>query len=369
MRRALALLVFAFALFVTKTASADVTLYTIGPGDYLYARYGHSLICEDGTCYDYGVADRQEPAHIVWTAMRGEPSFVPIAVPENVVLDFAKSQGRQIDKQRLPLTPEESKRLIDGMKNDVATKRSYAYHAYSANCSTQIRDRIDAATNGRLHAGWTNPNPARFRELAEEGLSGRLGELTLLAFLLGAPNDRVPDGWEIMFLPAALRDGVLERLGAPIEKIAEREAIILPTSRAVGRIALFALALALFVASKRRRGRFFVGFVLGTMGTITAMTAALVVWPEFQRNWALLLLLPIDFALPYLPRRVLVPYARARIAIAALLGVLEITGVIAQPLLPLVALIVLPFAGILRTLRPREEATEPAVAATASTAG
>ncbi len=349
-----------------------VDLYTIGPGDYFYARYGHSVLCArdagadpsqpTARCYDYGVPDREDFWHLGWTAIRAQPAFAPVIVDERVVLDVFRGQGRSIERQHLPLTPEEAGRLVDRMEREVRERWAYAYHPYWANCTTALRDRIDDATGGKLRPGRITPATARFRDIMEEGLSGRLGELTLLAITLGPENDRIPNGWEVMYTPTGLQGGVQERLGAPIEKLEDRKAVILPTSRAVGRIALFFLAFALFAAVRLlarrgnvRRALFAMGFVLGTLGAALVLVTSLVVWSEITHNWALALLVPTDLALPWLPRRWLVGYARVRIAIAAVLGVLELASVISQPLLPLVALVVLPFSGMLGALKASPE--------------
>lgn len=362
-----------------------VDLYTIGPGDYFYARYGHSVLCArdagadpsqpNARCYDYGVPDREDFWHIGWTAIRAQPAFVPVIVDERVVLDFFRGQGRSIERQHLPLTPEEATRLVDRMEREVRERWAYAYHPYWANCTTALRDRIDDATGGKLRPGRITPATARFREIMEEGLSGRLGELTLLALTLGPENDRVPNGWEVMYTPIGLQGGIQERLGAPIEKLEDRKAVILPTSRAVGRIAIFFLAFALFVTVRLlarrgnvRRALYVMGFVLGTLGASLVLVTSLVVWSEITHNWALALLVPTDLALPWLPRRWLVGYSRARVAIALVLGVLELASVISQPLLPIVALVALPFAGMLGAVKASERKAEGAVPRAAAAA-
>lgn len=388
LRRLFAALVVAAALFFVRGASAapdagakppTIDLYTIGAGDYFYARFGHTLLCVrpagsdvadlGASCYDYGVPSKQEFFSIGWGAVRNRVDFVPIIVPEKTVVEFFKDQGRSIERQHIPLMADEAAALAKRLQDDVDHKVGYAYHPYWRNCTSALRDHLDAATKGRLHPGPFTPAPGNFREVMEEGLSGRLLELTLMALVLGSPeNNRVPTGWESMFLPTNLRDGVRDRLGAPIEKLAERQAVILPTSRAIGRIVLFFLAFALFVSiriSLRRKrlmaGLWIAGVTLGLLGTFVCLVSALVAWPEIKNNWALLLLLPTDFALPYLMKRskmLLVTYARVRIGIALLLAVLEFASVISQPVLPLVALVLFPFVGLLGALRAQEEAAK-----------
>lgn len=381
LRRALVFLFAAITFFVAiPNARADlkVDLYTVGPGSQLFSRYGHSLLCvrdeadADGQCYDYGVPDREDAMHMTWASIRGEPIFIAIRIPESVAINVFRDQGRAIERQHLPLAQSEAKSLADRLEGDVATRRAYAYHPYFANCTTQLRDRIDEQTGGRLRAGKSGPATMRFRDLAEEGLSGRAVELTTLAFILGSPSERKPSPWEAMFLPNGLRDGVAERFSALPEHVADHQAVVLPTSRAVGRLFLVLLAFVLFavvrygarggmssdaLSPRFRRSLFVVAAVLGTMALVVELVAVVVVWPEFRQNWALLFLLPTDFALPFLRPKTIRSYARARIVMAGLAVLLEIGGVIGQPMIPLAVLIALPMAGLASALREANEET------------
>jgi hypothetical protein len=351
-----------------------VYLYTIGPSGEFPSRFGHSLLCvreadkdapENGRCYDYGVPDREDIVHIGWTAMRNTPSFVPVMIDEPVALAFFKNQGRQVERQRIPMTTEEVERLVSAMDTEVREKRAYAYHPYWANCTTKLRDHLDAATNGRLRKGPTTPPKGSLREYMEEGHTGHLGILTVMALYLGEDNDHVPTPWEAMLLPSVLRDGVSECFQTQPEQLQERMEAVLATSRAIGRMAVFFLAFVLFVSvrialrrGKLRGGLMIVGGVLGSLALSMELAALLVKWPEVSHNWALLLILPTDLALPYLSGKRLVLYIRVRLAMAALFATLEIANVVHQPMLPLVVLIAFPMFGILSALKEQARAAE-----------
>ena len=371
-----------FVLCFIGEARADgpqrtVDLYTIGPSGEFPSRFGHSLLCvreagndvpESGRCYDYGVPDREDLTHVVWTAIRSTPSFVPVAIDESIVLKFFKDQGRQIERQRIPMTAAEVDKLVAAIEEEVREKRAYAYHPYWANCATKIRDHIDAATGGRLHDGPSQIPPGSLREYMEEGHSGRIGILTVMALYLGEGNDHVPTPWEAMLLPSVLRDGVAERFHAPPEQLEERLAVVLPTSRAIGRIIVFFLAFALFLSvrilarrNKLRTGLMIVGGSLGVLAVSIELVAALAKWPEVSHNWALVLLLPTDLALPYLTGKRLALYLKVRVAMAGVFAVLEIANVVHQPMLPLCALVALPMMGILSALKERAGDDAPAV--------
>ena len=100
LRRLLAALLVAVAIFFARSASADekaptaptIDLYTIGAGDYFYARFGHTILCVrpggsdiaklEASCYDYGVPSSAEFFSIGWGAVRNHVDFIPIVVPE-----------------------------------------------------------------------------------------------------------------------------------------------------------------------------------------------------------------------------------------------------------------------------------------------
>jgi hypothetical protein len=356
-----------------------VDLYTIGPHGDFPSRLGHAILCtreaghddpEHGHCYDYGVPESEDMIKVGWTAMRGTPSFRPIVIGEPTILHFFKeTQGRQVEKQRIPLTPEETKKLVASLDKEVNDEVAYAYHPYWANCTTKIRDQLDAATGGKLHGVPSNLPPTTLREYFEEGHSGHLGILTAMAIYLGEGSDRVPTAWEAMLLPAVLRDAVAERFGAKPEQIAERMAVVLPTSRALGKIAIFAMAFVLFgvvrLCARKNRVRLglgIIGSIYGLLAISLELFASLVKWPEISHNWALLLFFPVDFALPYLKGKALPIYLKSRIGLALLMALLEIANVAHQPMLPLVALVILPCLALLSALKERVTVEESAPA-------
>ncbi|MBX3225877.1 MAG: DUF4105 domain-containing protein [Labilithrix sp.] len=380
MRLLFAVLFSLAALVFVREARADepeppptVYLYTIGPHSDFPSRLGHALLCAreaghdepaHGRCFDYGVADSEDMFEVGWTAMRGRPNFVPVVIGESVMLEFFKERGRAIERQSLPLSGQEAASLVGAMEREVSSGKPFAYHPYWANCTTKLRDHIDVATNGKLRPGPSTIPPGTLRDYFEEGHSGRIAILTAMAIYFGEGNDHRPTPWEAMLVPAILRDGVAERFGVPPEQVAERLEPVLPTSRALGRIVVFVVAFALFLTVRfcARRDRLglalkIVGGTLGTLAVTVEMTSALVKWPEISHNWALLLLWPIDLALPYLGKR-LALYLKIRIAVTVVVAVLEIVSVAHQPLLQLVALVVLPFAALLSALKSAKPVTE-----------
>lgn len=353
---------------------ANVVLYTIGPAAELTSRFGHSFLCtrdagkdgpDGGHCYDYGVPATNDTAAIMWSAVRNRPGFTPVKIDERWLLSYFESQGRQVERQLISLPVAQAERLASLLEDDVREKRAYAYHPYWANCATKLRDHLDTATDGKLRKGPSSIPPGTLRAYMEAGHSGHLGILMAMALWLGETNEHVPTPWEAMLLPSVLRDAVAEAFSAAPEKLDERIAVVLPTSSSIGRFALFALAFVLLAVvrisarrDKLRAGLTIVGATLGGLALSMELAAVVVKWSEVSHNWALLLFVPTDLVLPYLKGPRLALYARARIAMAIVFGVLEIADIIHQPMLPLSVFIALPMIGVLSVLKENKASAE-----------
>ncbi len=357
-----------FGLLWPRAARAGdlvVDLYTIGPGNYLYARHGHSAVCitggphPEGRCYDYGVPDVAGELTMLWTTLRGAPSFVVVGVDQPILVAAFSSQERKIERQRLPFTDDEARRLYEALESAVTTKERYAYHPSTANCTTKIRDALDAATGGKLHDVKAAAAVPRYREILEDGFRGHIAELAVVALFSGTTIERAPDPWEHMFHPARLRDAMEERFGAKPETVYERQGASVQVSTIAGRLfwSLAGVLLAVLawrargVEERRRRELGTAGFVLGSLGFLVWFAAIVFVYPELSHNWVLGVLWPTDLALRYIPSRHLRTYLRVRLGVIVPLGLLSLAGVIVQPIGALALLAGLPLGVTLLALR------------------
>ncbi|MBK8253513.1 MAG: DUF4105 domain-containing protein [Polyangiaceae bacterium] len=341
-----------------------VDLYTIGPGNYLYARHGHSALCvtggpyPEGRCYDYGVPDVQGEITMLWGTLRGEALFVVVGVDQRTLVNAFASQERQIQKQQLPLSQDEAQRILAILDDAVKNKERYAYHPSTANCTTKIRDAIDTATNGKLHDVKSPPSVPRYREILEDGLRGRVPELAVVALFSGTTIERPPNAWEHLFHPPRLRDAVEERFGVKPEMVYTWPQASVQVGTLGGRLFWVAVGglLAILawrargVSEKRTRELGTLGFILGLLGFFIWFAAIAFVYPELSHNWVLGVLWPTDFALKYLPLKHLRRYLIARLGVILPLGILSLAGIIAQPIFSIVLFAALPFAVTLRAL-------------------
>jgi hypothetical protein len=326
-----------------------IELYTVGPGDYLFSKFGHAALCvfdpgdRVGRCYNYGTTDFSTPGPLAWAVLRGRAEFWVSVAPIDEMLAFYRAEDRTIYRQVLSLEPEQAEQMERALATSALPEnRVYRYDHFVDNCSTRPRDHIDAATGGALRSD-SDGAPRRsftYRTLIRETLANDSVYFLLGEAFLGRPMDRERSEFEAMFLPHILREGAAAHLHVPPETVyARRAAPSGPAFVVRYRVAL-ALGISLVGASiimmaPRRvssgvRRLFALGF--GTLGSVLWALAILSPVPELRFNEVLLVFLPTDF-LPLLgSQRVTRYYSGMRVAELLLLFFLRGLGVLIQPL-------------------------------------
>ncbi len=347
-RAALASLILAAAESL-QAQGTRVDLYTMGPGDDLFSKFGHAALCVSGksvasVCYNYGTSDFSRPIGLGWEVVRGRALFwVSVSDLETMITSF-EIEDRTIYRQALPLKEEQASRLARALEEDALPEnRAYVYNHYLENCSTRPRDHIDEATGGLLRRA-ALAGTRSYRDYANEGLS-RASALLVPAgdFLMGRWVDHPIDAFGAMFIPDVLRDGVAKTLGAAPETVYERTGPAYPSRVESGRLALFVSAILVAGASlgslllgprTRRFSRGLGAIVTGSLGTLLLVAALISVLPELRRNELLLVFFPLDFLLRSSNRAFVASYSTMRLAVLALVAVLRGLGVLLQPLWP-----------------------------------
>ncbi|MBA2542801.1 MAG: hypothetical protein H0V17_24360, partial [Deltaproteobacteria bacterium] len=244
----------------------------------------------------------------------------------------------------------------------------YAYDHFWDNCTTRVRDILDEASGGILSTlKGVETDGKTFRDLARDGFWGMRGFLLITDVAMGRVTDRVPDYWERMFLPQFLREGVEKKWGIkPIILYQRQPELERPelagmntkadtngngladveedTEHASSRAMLFFILLLLVVPAIAARyfGRFqrstlalaiLPQFLLGGILWFLAIISPL---PYVLWNESLLVLLPLDLLLLILKPDKRRLYARGRVVMLGLYVLLNLIGVMKQPILALV---------------------------------
>ena len=145
-------------------ADLDVALITFGPGTELWERFGHNAIeIRDRTTgaarlYNYGMFDFAQKDFLLNFA-RGRMLYrIDVDDPAEEFPQY-HDEGRWIVEQDLNLTPAQRAELRDYLEwNTRPENAQYRYDYFTANCATRVRDALDMALGGQIHAQTIAPS-------------------------------------------------------------------------------------------------------------------------------------------------------------------------------------------------------------------
>lgn len=325
-----------------------IELYTFGRGELIFEKFGHTALCinynEDGretVCFNYGVTDFNEGPTMIWGFLRSVQKFWVDPESWSDMIGFYQDEDRDIYEQVLPLSPEQARAIERELLTSLdEANRYYHYDHFFNNCTTRLRDMIDRASGGALHAGSDKPYPLTFRQIGERGLAGLPQLFAIADFVVGRQADDTPTLWQAMFHPDVLRQHVTTSLGVQPRIVYKRHAEPFPTTGPSWRWQMLAIALVftlpLLVATWRRRGE----RIALAWATLYLTLWGLIVWtlvlvssiPGVRWNENVFVLMPLDIALPFLSLERRRQYARVRVAGLLLVSALAAAGVFQQPL-------------------------------------
>lgn len=194
-------------------STLEVSLITVGPGSHVWERFGHNALWIRDTAtgfskaYNYGMFSFQQE-NFLRRFIRGRMLYWTEGFDAKPLIDFYISKDRSVWIQQLDLRPRQKEELRDFLAwNEQPDNRFYLYHYYRDNCSTRIRDAIDAVVHGAIREQTENTNSGNTYRFHTQRLTAS-APLTYTGLLIGLsqPIDRDISMWEEMFLPMKLRD-------------------------------------------------------------------------------------------------------------------------------------------------------------------
>ena len=206
------LTVLSILLAHTSTVTVNppaVELVTMGPGDALYALWGHAALrVVDPTLHqditvNFGSIDLSEG---FWVRMlEGEVNAFVSVSPYPRTLDLYRAEDRTIERRTLALSPEAAQRLVGSLKRWIENGRStYRYHHFDHNCSTQVADALDTAMGGALHQAHAEKVTDTFRKRALALVQRRPFLYLGIDIALTGAADQPLVAWQLGFLPDQL---------------------------------------------------------------------------------------------------------------------------------------------------------------------
>lgn len=223
---------------------SELTIYllTMGQGDLFWEKFGHNALwvrdAAAGTenVYNYGTFDFYQQNYFL-RLIRGTMLYwLHVAPIEHVVLEYERT-GRAMWAQELNLTPSQKLEMQRFLQwNAQPENREYVYDYYRDNCSTRLRDVIDAVVAGQLRAATESvPGLGTYRSHTQRLLADLGWPHPGMELALAAPADRPLTRWDELFLPmqlqSALRELTVARPGGAQVPLVTDEQEVLPLQR------------------------------------------------------------------------------------------------------------------------------------------
>lgn len=191
----------------------QVAIYTYGPGDAVFERFGHiALAVSDARtgediAYNWGMFDFDQP-NFLGRFLTGDTRYWMAGYRTFEFNAAYQAQNRTIRKQVLNLTPMQRGALYDFLAwNAREENRFYRYDYYNDNCSTRVRDALDWALSGALRPALDSVNGHHtWRDETARITADNLPVYAGIQIALGRKADAHLTRWQLGFLPEYLAD-------------------------------------------------------------------------------------------------------------------------------------------------------------------
>jgi hypothetical protein len=211
-----------------------VYILTFGRHEHPFFKFGHNAILVQrqdggGEVFDFGTFTFDQ-SDLIPKFLRGRFQYRLSVSSVAETLRSYQAANRTIEAQELDLTPAQRWGMLNRLRhNALPQNRGYLYDYFWDNCSTRVRDAIDAVVGGRVKASGAAPGTMTLRDHTLRMTSNPLWEYVGLYFGLGRLTDAPLTVWQEAFLPEKLRDLLrlvrIERDGVPVPLVRSERVI------------------------------------------------------------------------------------------------------------------------------------------------
>jgi hypothetical protein len=215
----------------------SISVITFGRGDSVHQYFGHNafvveapgVAIESTTVFNYGMFTFGPG--MIQKFLKGRLHFwVGATELQRTAAQYARA-NRDVRLLELNLSPTARTAIYERLLHDVRPEnREYLYDHYFDNCSTRVRDILDAALHGQLRRAWSVP--AKFSLRDETRRYTQHDFLTEWSMMFGLSDsvDRPQSRWADAFLPLEL-ETMLETVtyvndtGQPVPLVASKRTL------------------------------------------------------------------------------------------------------------------------------------------------
>lgn len=306
----------------------EISLLSIGPGDELFFRWGHSCFVvkipgRTPALYDYGVFSFEQEDFFINFA-QGIMNYTSSRSNAAAYIKHITGTNRSLTEQVLDLTPRQKKQIYEMLLTSLRPEnRIYAYDHYKNNCVTRLTDFLDEVTDGQYYKGSEVSTGRTFRDFSRDYLYNDFPLSAFISFVQGGKTDREITIKESLFLPWKTKewtDSVVISDEAGTRNLVKETNIIYeavgripvePNSPkgilralAAGLVFMILLLLLKFLAEKKKFIEKIYALLLTFSGLIGGLMGSLLFFMSFfsghyyiHNNWNLILISPLCFFL------------------------------------------------------------------------
>jgi hypothetical protein len=198
-------------------AAFRIALVTAAPGEIYWQRFGHNAILVENTVtgdarlYNFGIFDFEQKNFLL-NFVQGRMLYRLAVFPPQLDLENYASEGRSVWVQELNLRPEQRYAVAEMLgQNALPENAEYRYDYFAQNCSTKVRDVLDAVLEGDLKETMSaRARGETYRSLAMAYARPEPWLAVGIDLGIGPAADRKLSFWDEMFLPLRVRDLVRE---------------------------------------------------------------------------------------------------------------------------------------------------------------
>lgn len=190
------------------SASSEISIITVGPGNELFEAFGHSAIrIKDpalrlDNVYNYGMFDFNQP-NFYMNFAKGRLLYKLGVYPFHYFVQNNKRDKRWMKEQVLNLTQVEKQAFFQFLQtNALPQNASYAYDPYFDNCATKLRDITYKVLGNKVefNSEYVTQN-LTLRQLMNKELPWNTWGSFGINLALGTKLDQKTSAAEYMYLP------------------------------------------------------------------------------------------------------------------------------------------------------------------------
>jgi hypothetical protein len=234
---------------VQLSVYAEVSIITAGPGQELYAKFGHSAIrikdpvLQLDVIYNYGIFNFNTP-NFYSNFAKGNLIYQLARYDFTYFLRSYKSEKRWVKQQVLNLTQKEKQAYFLFLENNAKPENAtYSYDPYFNNCATILRDITKNILGDKVV--FNNPNleiKQTLRDLMNKEIYWNSWGNFGVNLIVGTILDKKATHLEYMYLPDYVHDGFKNAslfIKNQPEKLVKREDILLDFVENQPKISIF----------------------------------------------------------------------------------------------------------------------------------